>query len=115
MENIFNLDLYNLENLNEGFKMWIIIYAILGGMFVGMFPFIYGVIKNQFFLGLLSFILCTIGGYLLGVLLSVPICICFIYYIRKNYYLSLKKCSWCFEFIRTEAVICKHCKKELVL
>jgi hypothetical protein len=45
------------------------------------------------------------GGFILG-----PIGILLALLTRPN----LKKCPYCAEYIKPEAVVCKHCGKELV-
>lgn len=53
----------------------IIIGSLIGGCVVGLLPFIWARKKGYNTLGLVSMLLCVLGNFLLGLYLSVPICI----------------------------------------
>lgn len=55
--------------------MAIIIGSLIGGCVVGLLPFIWARKKGYDTLGVVSILLCVLGNFILGLYLSVPICI----------------------------------------
>lgn len=58
--------------------------ALLSGVIVGAIPAIAGGVKGKLGLGLGSFVCCVIGSLILGMLLSIPICVVFMFLIFKK-------------------------------
>lgn len=58
--------------------MAIIIGALIGGCVVGLPPFIWARKKGYNTLGVVSILLCVLGNFILGLYLSIPICIIFL-------------------------------------
>lgn len=60
------------------------IHNTIIGMIVGAIPAIIGAVKQKFALGISGLITCVGGSMLLGLFLSIPICIIFIYLLFKK-------------------------------
>ena len=62
----------------------IIIGALLSGALVGAVPAICGAVKHKIGLAVGGFFACLASGFLLGLLLSIPVCAVFLYLIFKK-------------------------------
>lgn len=63
--------------LNSYYLITSIIGALVVGIICGLAPLIAGKVKNQFKLGLIGFICCIVGGFILGIILALPAAIIF--------------------------------------
>ncbi len=64
-----------------------IVGAIVAGVIFGLVPLIIGIKKGKVGLGVGGFIACIVGSFLLGLLLSIPMCALFtilIFVFSKN-------------------------------
>lgn len=61
-----------------------IIGSLISGAIVGAIPGIAGAVKGKIGLGLGGFFACLVGSFILGLLLSVPLCILFMFLIFKK-------------------------------
>ncbi|MEA4933213.1 MAG: SHOCT domain-containing protein [Lawsonibacter sp.] len=62
----------------------VILGALFSGMIVGAIPAIAGAVKGKLGLGLGSFVCCVIGSLIAGMILSIPICVVFLFLIFKK-------------------------------
>ncbi len=51
--------------------------AILIGIVCGLIPLITGIVRKHFVLGIVGLLSCTIGGFILGIILALPIAVIF--------------------------------------
>lgn len=58
--------------------------ALLGGLIIGAIPAIAGGVKGKLWLGLGGLAACVVGSILLGMILSIPLCAIFMYFIFKK-------------------------------
>ena len=68
----------------DAFTLGAIIGSILSGAIVGAIPAICGAVKHKVGLGILGFFFCLIASYLLGLILSIPVCAIFLFLIFKK-------------------------------
>ena len=68
----------------DAFTLGAIIGSIISGALVGAIPAICGAIKHKIGLAIGGFFACIAGAFLLGLILSVPICALFLYLIFKK-------------------------------
>ena len=61
-----------------------IIGSLLAGIFVGMIPAICGAIKKKLGLAIGGFFCCVVSSLILGLLLAVPCCAVFLFFIFKG-------------------------------
>ena len=61
-----------------------IIGSILSGVLVGAIPAICGAVKHKIGLAIGGFFACLVASFLLGLLLSVPVCAVFLFFIFKK-------------------------------
>ena len=61
-----------------------IIGSILSGAIVGAIPAICGAIKHKVGLAIGGFFACLVASFLLGLILSIPVCAVFLYFIFKK-------------------------------
>ena len=61
-----------------------IMIGLLAGILVGIIPVVFGASKGKLGLGIGGFFSCAISGVILGLLLAVPVCGFFVWYIAKN-------------------------------
>jgi len=66
------------------FELSMILGAIITGGIIGAIPLICGAIKGKIGLGLAAFAACVICQAILGILLSLPCCGVFLFFIFKN-------------------------------
>lgn len=64
--------------------MAIILGSLISGAIVGAIPGITGAVKGKLGLGLGGFFACLVGSFILGLILSIPLCIVFMYLIMKK-------------------------------
>ena len=62
----------------------VVIGSLIGGAIVGAIPAICGFVKQKQVLGVIAFISCVVSGFLLGLILSVPVAIVFLAIIFKK-------------------------------
>ena len=69
----------------DAYTYGVIIGAVLVGTLVGAIPAICGAIKQKIGLAIGGFFACLVAHFILGLLLSVPVCAVFLFFIfRKN-------------------------------
>ena len=68
----------------DAFTLGAIIGSILSGALVGAVPAICGAIKHKIGLAIGGFFACLISSFLLGLILSVPVCAVFLFLIFKK-------------------------------
>ena len=61
-----------------------ILGSIISGAIVGAIPAICGAIKHKLGLAIGGFFACLVGSLLLGLILSVPLCAVFLFFIFKK-------------------------------
>ena len=61
-----------------------VIVSVITGMIWGAIPMIYGASKGRLGLAFAGFFSCTVGGYILGMLLAIPLAGIFTYLIAKK-------------------------------
>lgn len=61
--------------MDSAYVFGTIIGALISGGIVGLIPFLYGRKKGYQTIGTVSLLLCMLGNFILGLFLSVPICI----------------------------------------
>ena len=69
------------------FTAGVIIGALVMGVVIGLVPLICGIVKRRIGLGLGGFAACIVGSLILGVFLSIPMCILFtilIFVLKRN-------------------------------
>ena len=68
----------------DTFAIGAIIGSILSGALVGAVPAICGAIKRKIGLAIGGFFACLVASFLLGLILSVPVCAIFLFFIFKR-------------------------------
>ena len=68
----------------DAFTFGAIIGSILSGAIVGAIPAICGAVKRKIGLAIGGFFACLAGSFLLGLILSVPLCALFMFLIFKK-------------------------------
>lgn len=63
--------------MDGAYLLGVIVGSLIMGAIVGAIPAILGLVKKQTMLGIVGFIACVVGNFILGLLLSLPICIGF--------------------------------------
>lgn len=58
--------------------------GLMAGLILGAIPAIAGGIKGKLGLGLGGLAACVVSGLLLGMLLAIPVCVVFLYFIFKK-------------------------------
>lgn len=66
------------------YQLGVIIGSIIMGAIVGSIPAVTGIVKKKIGLAIGGFFACIVGNFLLGLFLSVPICIVFMFFILKK-------------------------------
>ena len=61
-----------------------IVGSILSGAIIGAIPAVCGAIKHKIGLAISGFFACLVGSFLLGLILSVPVCAVFMFFIFKK-------------------------------
>lgn len=64
--------------MDASYMIGTIIGSLIAGCIVGLPPFIWARKKGHNTLGVVSILLCVLGNFILGLYLSVPICIIFL-------------------------------------
>ena len=62
----------------------VIFTALIVGMLCGAVPMIFGAVKGELGLGLTGFVVCTVCGLILGMLLAIPAAGVFTFLIAKK-------------------------------
>ena len=68
----------------EGYAQGVIVGSIIGGAIVGAVPAICGAVKNKIGLAIGGFFACLVASFLLGLILSVPVCAVFTFLIFRK-------------------------------
>ena len=68
----------------DAFTLGAIIGSIISGAIIGAIPAICGAIKHKIGLAIGGFFACLAASFLLGLILSVPVCAIFLYLIFKK-------------------------------
>ena len=68
----------------DAFTLGTIIGSIFSGAIVGAVPAICGAIKHKIGLAIGGFFACIVASFLLGLILSVPTCAVFLFFIFKK-------------------------------
>lgn len=68
----------------DAYTIGAIIGSVLSGALIGAIPAICGAIKHKIGLAVGGFFACLVASFLLGLILSVPICAIFLYLIFKK-------------------------------
>ena len=68
----------------NAFTLGAIIGSIISGAIVGAIPAVCGVIKHKLGLAIGGFFACLVASFLLGLILSVPVCAIFLFLIFKQ-------------------------------
>lgn len=68
----------------EGYALGVIVGSIIGGAIVGAVPAICGAVKNKIGLAIGGFFACLVASFLLGLILSVPVCAVFTFLIFRK-------------------------------
>lgn len=68
----------------SAFTLAAIIGSIISGAVVGAIPAVCGAIKHKIGLAIAGFISCLVASFLLGLILSVPVCAVFLFFIFKK-------------------------------
>ena len=65
-----------MDTLNSAaYVFGVVVGSVVMGLIVGLPPFIWGRKKGQKTAALISMLLCVLGNFIAGLLLSIPICI----------------------------------------
>ena len=68
----------------DAFAIGAILGSIISGALVGAVPAICGAIKRKIGLAIGGFFACLVASFLLGLVLSVPVCAVFMFFIFKR-------------------------------
>ena len=68
----------------DAFTFGAIIGSILTGAIIGAIPAICGAIKGKIKLAILGFFACLVSSFILGMILSLPVCAVFLWLIYKK-------------------------------
>lgn len=68
----------------SAYQVGVLIGSIGVGCIMGAIPAICGAVKGKIRLAVIGFFACVISGFLLGLLLSVPVCAVFVFLIFKR-------------------------------
>ena len=69
--------------MNNGIYVYAL-WGVIGGMVTGLVPLIFGVVRKKARLGITGFIVCTVAGAFLGLLLAIPVAAFFIVRIGRH-------------------------------
>lgn len=62
---------------NSTHLIGLLLGALVVGIFCGLAPLIAGKVKNQLRLGVIGFICCVVGGFILGLIIALPAAVIF--------------------------------------
>ena len=62
----------------------VIVGALIGGIVIGLIPAVCGAVKEKIGLAIGGFFACVVASFILGLLLSVPVCAVFLFFIFKK-------------------------------
>lgn len=68
----------------DGFAFGAVIGSIISGAVIGAIPAICGAIKHKIGLAIGGFVSCLAASFLLGMVLSIPVCAVFLFLIFKK-------------------------------
>ena len=68
----------------DAFTLGAILGSIISGALIGAVPAICGAIKHKLGLAIGGFFACLAASILLGLILSIPVCAIFLYFIFKK-------------------------------
>lgn len=68
----------------DAYSFGVIIGALLMGAAVGAVPAICGAVKGKIGLAIGGFFACLVGQFVLGLILSIPVCAVFLFLIFKK-------------------------------
>ena len=72
------------DKIMSAYAIGAILGSIISGAIVGAIPAICGAIKHKLGLAIGGFFACLVGSLLLGLILSVPLCAVFLFFIFKK-------------------------------
>ena len=58
--------------------------ALIGGVIVGLIPAVCGAVKGKIGLAIGGFFACVVASFILGMILSLPVCAIFLFLILKK-------------------------------
>lgn len=73
-----------LEDTYEMYILGVIIGAVIAGSIVGAVPAICGAVKHKIGLAIGGYFACLVAHFILGLILSVPTCAVFLFFIFKK-------------------------------
>lgn len=67
-----------MDTYEMAFSIGLVVGAVVMGALVGLIPLILGMKRGKTGLGVAGIISCIVGNFILGIFLSIPICIIFV-------------------------------------
>jgi hypothetical protein len=61
-----------------------VVAALVAGVICGLFPLVYGLTRGRTSLAAGGFVACVVGGFILGLILAVPMAVLFCWLIHRR-------------------------------